>query len=181
MSTVPWHHALFLRELKLNHCNLKYIILVNIYIFLLVTTNTAFSQTEEAVHWLSFEQLNTVLKEKPKKVFIDFYADWCTACLKMQKEVFTNAAVIKTINTNYYAVKMNVETTDTIRFGDHVFINERINRRNPVHQIPLLMAQQKGKQFSLPALIFMDESFKAKARYFQYLNTHQFLKILKQL
>lgn len=160
---------------------MKYIILVNIYILLFVTTKAAFSQTEEAVHWLSFEQLNTVLKEKPKKVFIDFYADWCTPCLKMQKEVFTNKAIIKELNKNYYAVKMNVETTDTIRFGDQVFTNERAKRRNPIHQIPLLMAHQKNKQFSLPALVFMDESFKAQARYFQYLNVNQLLQILKKL
>jgi len=160
---------------------LKYIILVNIYILLFVTTKAAFSQTEEAVHWLSFEQLNTVLKEHPKKVFIDFYADWCTPCIKMQKEVFTKKAIIKALNKNYYAVKMNVETTDTIRFGDQVFTNERVKRRNPIHQIPLLMAQQKNKQFSLPALVFLDENFKAQARYFQYLNVNQLLQILKKL
>lgn len=181
MSTVQGHRALFLRELKLNRCSLKYIFLVNIYILLLVTTNTAFSQTEEAVHWLSFEQLNTAFQNEPKKVFIDFYADWCTPCLKMQKEVFTNRAIIKELNTKYYAIKMNVETTDTIQFGNQVFINERTKRRNPIHQIPLLMAQQKNKQFSLPALVFLDEKFEAKARYFQYLDAKQFLKIISNL
>lgn len=160
---------------------MKYIILVNIYILLLVTTNTAFSQTEEAVHWLSFEQLEKALQKEPKKVFIDFYADWCTPCLKMQKEVFTNATVIKEINKNYYAIKMNVETKDTIHFGNQVFVNERTKRRNPIHQIPLLMAQQKNKPFSLPALVFLDETFQAKARYFQYLNTEQLSKILQDL
>jgi len=74
---------------------------------------------------------------------------------------------------------MNVESIDTIYFGNQKFVNERANRRNPVHQIPLLMGNQKNKPFSLPALVFMDQTFKATARYFQYLNKEQLMKILK--
>lgn len=140
--------------------------------------SSVFSQTVKTVNWLSFEQLNDSIQVKPKKVFIDFYADWCTPCIKMQKEVFTDSLIVEILNKDYYAVKMNVETKDTIYFGEHVFINERIKRRNPVHQIPLLMARQKNKPFSLPALVFLDERFKATARYFQYLNVKQLTKIL---
>lgn len=150
------------------------------YLFLLVFGSTAFSQSEEAVHWLDFEQLEDSLKVHPKKVFIDFYADWCDPCLRMQKEVFTDPEIASLLNKKYYAVKMNVENTDTIIFGNQTFINERINKRNPVHQIPLLMARQKKKPFSLPALVFMDDNFKATARYFQYLNVEQLSIILSE-
>ena len=148
------------------------------FVLMLVLSNAAFSQSEEAVHWLSFEQLEDSLQANPKKVFIDFYADWCGPCLKMQRDVFTDEEIVKILNDDYYAVKMNVESTDTIHFGNETFINERAHRRNPVHQIPVLMASQKGKQFSLPALIFLDEKFQAEARYFQYLNVEQLSKIL---
>ncbi|WP_194852272.1 thioredoxin family protein [Nonlabens antarcticus] len=157
--------------------------LKNCFCFLLIVfaiSQTAFSQKERAVRWLTFEQLEDSLEIAPKKVFIDFYADWCGPCLRMQKEVFTDKAVIDKLNKEYYAVKMNVETTDTIHFGGQKFINERSKRRNPVHQIPLLMARQKNKPFSLPAMIFLDEKFLAEARYFQYLNRDQFLKILSK-
>lgn len=149
------------------------------HICFIVLGSAAFSQQEEAVNWLTFEQLEDSLQKNPKKVFIDFYADWCAPCLKMQRDVFTDAKIIQLLNKNYYAVKMNVESTDTIYFGNEIFINERKNRRNPVHQIPLLMASQKNKQFSLPALVFMDEKFQASARYFQYLDVAQLNKILE--
>lgn len=137
-----------------------------------------FAQNQPKIQWLDFSQLEDSLATNPKKVFIDFYADWCAPCLKMQKDVFTKNAIIKELNLHYYAVKMNVESKDTIVFGNQVFINKRINKRNPVHQIPLLMASQKNKEFSLPALVFLNENFKATTRYFQYLNTNQLLEIL---
>jgi len=154
--------------------------LIAILISIMAIYSSGTSQTKNAVNWLSFEQLEDSLAINPKNVFIEFHADWCAPCLRMQREVFTNSEVINNLNSNYYAVKMNIETADTISFGGDVFINERVNRRNPIHQIPLLMASRKNKPFSLPAMVFLDEKFQAQARYFQYLNAQQFLKILKR-
>ncbi|MUP45213.1 DUF255 domain-containing protein [Gramella sp. BOM4] len=138
------------------------------------------AQSDSDVNWISFEQLYDSLQKQPKKVFIDFYADWCQPCLRMDLEVFTNPEVQKELNKNFYSVKMDVESRDTIQFGDQTFINERLNRRNPVHQIALLMASRKNRPFSLPAMVILDENFEARARYFQFLNKEQLLKALRE-
>ena len=140
----------------------------------------AISQTKAHVEWLTFEQLSDSLQTKPKKAVIDFYADWCAPCLKMQQDVFTDQKILTVLKRDYYAVRMNVETRDTIHFGNQTFFNKRAKRRNPIHEIPLLMASQKNKGFSLPAIVFMDQNFKATARYFQYLNVEQLLEILEK-
>lgn len=148
--------------------------------FTLITGgHRAFSQQPAPVQWLTFAQLDDSLKVHPKKVFVDFYADWCAYCRKMDKVAFRDQQVADILNTDYYAVRMNIETPDTITFGNQVFVNERINKPNPIHQIALLMASRKGKPFSLPAMVVLNEEFKATARYFQYLDTEQMIEVLK--
>lgn len=144
----------------------------------LMVGGRALSQQSEPVHWLTFEQLDDSLQAQPKKVFVAFYADWCAYCRKMDKVAFRDERVVALLNTDYYAVRMNIETVDTITFGNQVFVNERINKPNPVHQIPWLMASRKGKPFSLPAMVMLDEKFQATARYFQYLNAEQMREVL---
>jgi len=156
-------------------------VLLVFQICLLMLSSAAFSQQKEAVRWLNFEQLEDSLQINPKKVFIAFYAEWCSPCLKMQREVFTDEKITELLNTEYYAVKMDVECTDTIYFGNETYINERQKRRNPIHQIPLLMASRNNKPFTLPALVFLDEKFQAKARYFKYLNVKQLTEILEKM
>lgn len=139
------------------------------------------AQDPIGVQWISFGQLHDSLRRHPKKVFIDFYADWCAPCLKMEEVAFKDPEVVRKLNKDFYAVKMNVESTDTIVFGPQSFTNKQANKPNPLHEIPLLLASRKNTPFTLPALVFMDSSFNAQARYFQYLDAAQLLSILDNM
>ncbi|KIA89734.1 Thioredoxin-like [Kaistella jeonii] len=150
-----------------------------IILFFLFGGNLACSQKfAEKVHWLNFTQLNDSLLLKPKKVFVNFYADWCMYCKEMERTTFQDTAVIKVLNEEYYAVKMNVETKESFVFGNQTFTNKRVKKLNPVHELPLLLASRKNKPFSLPAFIFFDENFQAQSRYFQFLDKVALLKLL---
>ncbi len=159
---------------------------LNIFIIFLIcfsttsiTHNELFAQKTSKVNWLNFEQLEDSLQVKPKKVFVFFYADWCTYCHKMERVAFEDESVIETLQNDYYVVKMDIESEETIVFGNTEFKNKNINKRKSVHEIPLMMASRKGKPFSLPAMVLLDQNFEAKARYFQYLDAQQMLEILK--
>jgi len=135
---------------------------------------------ENEVQWLTFEQLEDSLAVQPKKVFVDFYADWCVYCKKMDKVAFKDPEIIKTLNQEYYAVKMNAETSDIITFGGDTFTNEQIGKkRNPVHQIPLLLASRTNTSFSLPAMVVLNEKFEVINRYFEYLSTKRLSEALE--
>jgi len=152
--------------------------LLGLMLFFLLTQGKMFAQASEQINWISFSQLNDSLKTNPKKVFVNFYADWCTYCKEMDRTTFTNKKVIEILNKDYYAVKMNIESRDTVLFGDQTFVNKRYKRVNPVHEIALLMAGRKNKPFSLPAFVFLDEKFIATARYFQFLDASSMVNIL---
>lgn len=135
---------------------------------------------KKEIQWISFEQLEDSLNIKTKKVFITFYADWCSYCKKMDKTGFQDEKVIDQLNKNFYAVRMNSESRDTIVFEGKKYFNEQVGKyRNPIHQIPLMLASRKGYPFSLPATLILDEKFKVKKRYFYYLSPKKLRRISK--
>jgi thioredoxin-related protein len=137
------------------------------------------AQEGESVRWLSFEQLEDSLAVQPKKVFIDFYTDWCVYCRKMDKVVFTKSEVIELLNEEYYALRFDAETDIVVSFGGRQFINDQVGQsRNPLHQIAQLLALREGR-FVAPTMVLLDEEFKVTARYFEYMDSKQLLKTLK--
>lgn len=147
-------------------------------IFILLSCGNAFAQTE--INWLNFEQLEVKLRKEPKPVLIYFYADWCAYCKKMDRHAFKDQKVIKSLAKDFYAVKMNAETKDTIVFEGAKFINDEVEtHRNPTHQLAKLFASRKNEAFSLPALILLDKDFDVIDRKFSYLTSNKMLEFLK--
>ncbi|MDN3595816.1 thioredoxin family protein [Zunongwangia endophytica] len=137
------------------------------------------SQENDKINWINFEQLEDSLSVKPKKTFVYFYADWCVYCKKMDRNAFKNPEIITKLNSDYYAVKMNAESTDTITFEGQKFYNlQAETQRNGIHQIPLLLASRKNKEFSLPAILILDEKFNLKKREFEYLTSKKMLQLI---
>jgi thioredoxin-related protein len=150
-----------------------------LFLFLGLVLNSLHAQ-RKYIQWISFEQLEDSMAVQPKKVFISFYADWCSYCKKMDKVAYQDEKVISILNSEYYAVKMNSESRDTIVFEGKKFYNEQIGKyRNPTHQIPLILASRKGYPFSLPATLILDEKLQIKRRYFEYISARKMVRVLK--
>ncbi|PVW15055.1 thioredoxin family protein [Marixanthomonas spongiae] len=154
----------------------------NIYCFVFIALAGLFitkAQNPDEIQWKTWPELEQALKKEPKPVFIFFHADWCVYCKKIERVVFNKLAVIQKINKNYYAVEMNVESTDTITFDTVEFKNTQARtQRNSVHEIALLLASRKGQPFSLPATLILNEDFTVKKRIFEYYTAQQLLKVL---
>ncbi|MEM9675099.1 MAG: thioredoxin fold domain-containing protein [Bacteroidota bacterium] len=150
-----------------------------VFTILLFLGTPASAQEAGSVRWLTFEQLEDSLAAHPKRVFIDFYTDWCTYCRKMDKRVFTKPEVIDLLNEDYYAVRFDAETEANIVFGGQTLINDQVGKsRSPIHQIAQLLALREG-QFAPPTLVILDEDFKVTARYFEYMDSKKLVSALK--
>ncbi|MBN8703833.1 MAG: DUF255 domain-containing protein [Bacteroidetes bacterium] len=108
----------------------------------------------QQIKWITFEEAIKLNQKQPKKFIIDVYTNWCSWCKVMDKNTFTNPVIIKHINEYFYAVKLNAEMKDTVRFNDVVFVNPNPEQRSSVHQ---LAAALLNNQLSYPTTVFLDE------------------------
>ncbi len=155
---------------------MKYSIFILLFCF-----STLASAQKQAVNWLSFEELEEALETEPKKVIIHFYADWCVYCKKMEKVVYTKPKIEAELSANYYAVKFNVESKDTIQFGGKKFLNLNVGKkRMAYHQIAELLAGQDDQELTLPAVVFLDETFNIEKRLFRYITPKELLVLLQE-
>jgi thioredoxin-related protein len=102
----------------------------SILVILLFMSASSFAPHKEQVNWLTIEQLNEAYAKEPKPIIIDLYTDWCGWCKVMDNNTYGNAKVAAYINKNYYAVKYNAESTDSLKFNNKVFKFNRQYRSN---------------------------------------------------
>jgi len=154
--------------------NMKYLFSLILIFFVIQITP---SQTNEKIQWKTWTELEEAFTTKPKPVFIYFHAHWCNYCKKLKREVFTKKKVIEKINSDYYAVKMDVETLDTIVFDGVTFTNKQAeSKRNGIHELPLLLASREDKLFTLPATLLFNRDFKIRERLFTYYTSKTILE-----
>jgi thioredoxin-related protein len=119
----------------------------SILIMTLVFLNNFIVMSQSEIKWMTFEQATEKTKKEPKMVFVDVYTDWCGWCKKMDKETFTDPQVIKYINENFYAVKLNAEDTKTtFKFRGNDYTNASIAKAMRVSSYPNFVIMDAGME-----------------------------------
>ena len=84
----------------------------------------------EKIKWLTLTELKSAYAKKHKPILIDVYTSWCGWCKVMDKETYSNEKVAGYINDNFYAVKFDAETSDSVSFGSKKYGYNAGNRAN---------------------------------------------------
>ena len=112
---------------------------------------TLFGQNQ--VRWLSFEDAIKKSETQPRKIFIDVYTDWCGWCKKMDANTFSNDAIAKYLNENYYPVKFDAEYKKDILFNGKTYKFVK-TYRGGYHE---LATEILSGRLSFPSTVFIDE------------------------
>ena len=106
---------------------------------------------------------------------MDVYTDWCGWCKKMEATTFQNPDLIKYMNNNFYAVRLNAERKDTIHFqGKDYFFNPQFKANTFAVEL------MKG-QMSYPTSIIMMENFQNPMPVPGYMDVNQLETILSYI
>jgi len=107
------------------------------------------------VNWMTFKEAQEQNKKVSKPFLIDFYTDWCGWCKHMMKTTYSNAGLAAYINQNFYPVKFNAETKDTIEYNGVVYKPLSPAPRTP-HELAVKFL---GEKLSYPSTVFVTNNY----------------------
>lgn len=65
------------------------------------------SSATGGIQWYSYAEGMSVGQSQNKKIFLNFWAEWCRYCKSMEANTFTDSSVVAYINRNFIPIKVN--------------------------------------------------------------------------
>jgi len=134
---------------------MKKFLFLSLLSFTLVLPCFSQNETDGLVNWLDFKAAQEKNKTLPKPLLVDIYTDWCGWCKHMMKTTYSNPQLASYINQNFYPVKFNAETKDTVVYNGKVYKPTSIDPKTP-HELAIKFL---GSSLSYPSTIFVTNNY----------------------
>ncbi len=132
--------------------------LITFFILLSVgfQVNAQVKQEVSLVKWHTIEEAEKLNQKQKRPIFIDVYTDWCGWCKRMMSTTFSTPGIAQYINNNFYAVRYNAETMDTIEFQGKKWVNKETGKRR-THELAKMLLNNR---LSYPTIVYIDREGK---------------------
>ena len=123
--------------------------------FLLLSTYFFSQENDGLVKWLTIKEAQEKNKLVEKPIILDIYTDWCGWCKHMMKTTYSNQGLAEYINANFYPVKFNAETKDTIEYDGKIYKPLSKEPKTP-HELAIKFL---GEKLSYPSTLFIANKY----------------------
>lgn len=133
--------------------SLSLLILGSIYAFS-ISNPTKNVVDNTTIKWYTLEEAIELNKTDKKKFAIDIYTSWCHWCKVMDKQTFTDPAVIEYMNEHFYAIKFDGEYKENITFQgkEYKFVNAG---RRGINTLAYFFLDGRA---AYPTIVYLDEA-----------------------
>lgn len=109
---------------------------------------------QNKIKWLTWEEAMVKSEANPKKIFIDFYTEWCGWCKKLDASTLSKDYIATYINDNFYAVKFDAQYKNPITYQGVEYKYVKTVNGNYHELVAMLL---KGS-LKFPSIMFLDEN-----------------------
>lgn len=145
-----------------------------VFLIVLVCCASILKAQQTNIH---FNELDSLQKLKPKKVFVFIHTNWCSYCKAMEEVVFKDKAVAKLLADDYYFVHLDAEEKSPIIYRGHQFVY-RANKG--FHDLAIELGSVNGK-LMFPSTCILSPQDEILYQSQEFINAKTLLKVLKQL
>jgi thioredoxin-related protein len=147
--------------------------------------NPSASKNNIFVSWHNFNDGIKLAREKRKPVVIDFYADWCGWCKKMDAEVFSDSEVARKLRDDFICIRIYTDKniSEIIRYKNHTLTKQEFSTMLGVQGLPTLVFMDREanlitkipgfikKNVFLPLIGYMEEEcYQKKVSFNDYMD-----------
>ena len=124
------------------------------------------TETGAEVRWYNFNEGIKQAIARHRPILIDFYADWCVWCKKMEAEVFTEAQVARKLKDSFICIRivLDKDPKETIKYKNHTLLKREF--------LDMLGIQH------IPTVVFMDKDTNLITKFPGYIRKDIFLHLL---
>lgn len=122
-------------------------------------------ENNDSSPWISFGEMVELNQNQPKKIMLFMEADWCSVCKRMKREVFPDSTIQTLLSTEFYPIRIDIESEETVQFSDAEVTMEELS-----------------KQFGIrgtPTIIFLEHDFSVIGNSVGYSDKENFTALLK--